>query len=118
MQNTDVDSNKDTTNIRIVLIKTFHPGNIGSVARAMKTMGLYNLYLVDPVQFPHADADKMATCAKDILANCTLISTLEEAISDCTLVIGTSSRERSDVNYRPMLTTEETAVKLVTEASN
>jgi tRNA (cytidine32/uridine32-2'-O)-methyltransferase len=81
--------------IRIVLINTSHPGNIGSAARAMKTMGLADLYLVDPKQFPHGTARDMASGADDILQRAVVVETLDEAIADCTLVVGTSARDRT-----------------------
>ncbi|MFT4518301.1 MAG: tRNA (cytidine32/uridine32-2'-O)-methyltransferase [Halioglobus sp.] len=81
-------------NIRIVLVNTSHPGNIGGVARAMKNMGLTRLYLVEPKQYPDEQADWRAASAGDILENAIISSTLEEAISDCQFVVGTSARER------------------------
>lgn len=81
--------------IRIVLVNTSHPGNIGSVARAMKTMGLAQLYLVAPQYFPHQKADELAVGATDILKQATVTATLEAAIRDCALVIGTSARSRT-----------------------
>lgn len=82
-------------NIRIVLVNTSHPGNIGAAARAMKTMGLTELYLVSPVSFPDHKADEMAVGANDILKRAHVVTDLEAAIHDCTLVVGTSARERS-----------------------
>jgi tRNA (cytidine32/uridine32-2'-O)-methyltransferase len=81
--------------IRIVLVNTSHPGNIGSVARAMKTMGLYKLYLVSPAHFPHPKALELATNAADVLDNAIVVPSLNEAIADCNLVIGTSARART-----------------------
>lgn len=81
--------------IRIVLVNTTHPGNIGAAARAMKTMGLQHLYLVNPYRFPHAEAVARATHATDILDNAKICKNLEEAISDCVAVFGASSRSRS-----------------------
>lgn len=81
--------------IRIVLINTQHPGNIGSAARAMKTMGFYELVLVDPLRYPAKEAVIMATGADDVLANAKIVNTLDEAIADCTLIFGTSARDRS-----------------------
>ena len=81
--------------IRIVLVNTYHPGNIGSAARAMKVMGLTRLYLVTPVQFPHVDANTMAAGAEDILDNVVICQTLEEAIGDCEHIIATSARPRT-----------------------
>ncbi len=80
--------------IRIVMVNTSHPGNIGSAARAMKTMGLSQLYLVDPYKYPHPKADEMASNAINVLANAKVVATVEEAIADCSLVIGTSARSR------------------------
>lgn len=101
--------------VRIVLIQTFHPGNIGSAARAMKTMGLSQLWLVRPRQFPDADASAMAAGAEDILASAHVVETLEEALADCNLVIGTSARERSF--NMPHLLPEQAAEELLTQAA-
>lgn len=84
----------DLDNIRIVLVNTSHPGNIGGVARAMKNMGLSRLYLVEPRQFPHEEADWRAASAGDVLESAVVTPTLEEAIGDCQFVVGTSARER------------------------
>ena len=81
-------------NIRIVLVNTSHPGNIGGVARAMKNMGLSRLYLVDPKQYPDEQADWRAASAIDILHGAVVVPTLAEAIGDCQFVVGTSARER------------------------
>lgn len=99
---------------RIVLVNTSHPGNIGSAARAMKTMGLSELYLVNPLQFPHAKADELASGAVDILQNAVVVNTLEEAIADCTLVIGTSARLRT-IPW-PLLSPRQMAEKIKSEA--
>ncbi|MFL6592734.1 MAG: RNA methyltransferase [Luteimonas sp.] len=80
--------------IRIVLVGTQHPGNIGSAARALKTMGLSRLVLVDPSRFPHAEADALAAGADDVLARAEVHATLAEAISDCRLVLGCTARSR------------------------
>jgi len=81
-------------NIRIVLVNTSHPGNIGGVARAMKNMGLSRLTLVEPRQFPDEQADWRAAGAIDLLQRATVCATLDEAIADCQYVVGTSARER------------------------
>ncbi|WP_366139491.1 tRNA (cytosine(32)/uridine(32)-2'-O)-methyltransferase TrmJ [uncultured Endozoicomonas sp.] len=104
-------------NIRIILINTFHPGNIGSAARAMKTMGLSDLCLVTPQRFPAADANSMAAGALDVLENARVFNDLDDAIADCSLVIGTSARSRSHSFSRPMLEAEQSADKLLTESS-
>jgi len=82
-------------NIRIVLLHTTHPGNIGATARAMKNMGLERLYLVKPKHFPNSEAEARASGATDILENAVVSDTLGDAIADCQLIIGTSARERS-----------------------
>ena len=74
-------------NIRIVLVNTSHPGNIGATARAMKNMGLSHLTLVDPEQFPSPVASGRAVAAVDILERAKVVATLEEAVSDCGLVM-------------------------------
>ena len=83
------------SNIRIVLVETTHPGNIGAVARAMKNMCMSELYLVAPKIFPSADATSRASGADDILASAVLCDTLQEAIADCQIVIGASARSRT-----------------------
>nr|WP_300314324.1 RNA methyltransferase [Halomonas sp.] len=83
------------TNIRVVLVQTFHPGNIGSAARAMKTMGLSDLVLVSPKDFPHSEATRLAAGATDLLDNVRVVDTLEQAIQDCVRVVGASARLRS-----------------------
>ncbi|KEI71609.1 tRNA (cytosine(32)/uridine(32)-2'-O)-methyltransferase TrmJ [Endozoicomonas elysicola] len=103
-------------NIRIILINTFHPGNIGSAARAMKTMGLSDLCLVSPQRFPAPEADSMAAGALDVLENARLFETLDEAIADCSLVIGTSARTRTHSFSRPMLDAEHCAEQLLSES--
>ncbi|MBS98510.1 MAG: tRNA (cytosine(32)/uridine(32)-2'-O)-methyltransferase TrmJ [Oceanospirillaceae bacterium] len=104
------------SNIRIVLVQTFHPGNIGAAARAMKNMGLSQLYLVDPRVFPDDEAESRAAGAKDLLAQAVVVDSVEAAIADCQLVIGTSARERSyDL---PLLDLETTAGQVVQEASS
>ena len=81
-------------NIRIVLVNTTHPGNIGGVARAMKNMGLTRLYLVAPEKFPDEQAVWRAAAAGDLLDSAVITATVEEAIGDCQFVVGTSARER------------------------
>ncbi|MFY7698136.1 MAG: RNA methyltransferase [Legionella sp.] len=80
--------------VRVVLVETSHPGNIGSTARAMKTMGLHRLYLVNPRLFPDQRAHVMAAGADDLLSNAVVTGSLTEAIRDCKLVMATSARPR------------------------
>jgi len=81
-------------NIQIILVGITHPGNIGAAARAMKTMGLSQLRLVQPKIFPSVEATARASGADDILANAQIFDTLEDSIKDCHLVFGTSTRSR------------------------
>jgi len=81
--------------VRVVLINTTHPGNIGATARAMKVMGLSHLHLVTPKIFPHSDATARASGADDVLQAVTLHDSLDGAVAGCGLVLGTSARLRS-----------------------
>ena len=92
---TDNSQTVDLSRIRVVLVNTSHPGNIGGVARAMKNMGLQQLTLVQPAVFPSAEATARASGADDILARARVVSSLPEAIVDCALVVGASARLRS-----------------------
>jgi len=80
--------------LRIVLIGTQHPGNIGSAARAMKTMGLQRLTLALPARFPHREAEAMAAGAGDVLQAAVQVGSLAEAVADCQLVLGCTARSR------------------------
>ncbi|WP_024951069.1 RNA methyltransferase [Cobetia crustatorum] len=82
-------------NLRVVLVQTFHPGNIGATARAILTMGIKDLVLVNPRCFPDEEATRMASGASELLENARVVESLEEAVSDCQLVIGASARLRS-----------------------
>jgi tRNA (cytidine32/uridine32-2'-O)-methyltransferase len=81
--------------IRIVLVNTSHPGNIGAAARAMKNMALQRLYLVQPKIYPSAEATARASGADDVLANAVVCASLDEALAGCGLVLGMSARGRS-----------------------
>lgn len=81
-------------NIRVVLVNTSHPGNIGGAARAMKNMGLSQLVLVQPEDFPSGEAVARASGATDILDAALVVDTLEEALAGCSVVLGTSARDR------------------------
>ncbi len=102
-------------NVRIVLVNTSDCRNIGSAARAMKTMGLSQLVLVDPVEMPNGQAQALAAGATDVLSNAKVVSSLSEAIDDCGLVIGTSARSRT--LPWPMLEPRGCGEKMITEAS-
>lgn len=80
--------------VRIVLVETTHPGNIGAAARAMKNMGLCKLVLVDPRLFPNEKAIWRSASAADVVEGAEVVSSLAEALEGCQLVIGTSARER------------------------
>lgn len=108
---------QNLNNIRIVLVRTTHPGNIGASARAMKCMGLTSLYLVNPPSgFPSADATARAAGADDLLANAVVCESLEEAVRDCSLVVGTTARERS-IPW-PVLTPAECAGQSLATAAD
>jgi len=102
-------------NIRIVLVNTSHTGNIGSAARAMKTMGIHDLVLVAPDEAPDGRATAMAAGAVDILAKARIVASLPEALADCGLVIGTSARSRT-LEW-PMLDPRQAGEKAINEAS-
>lgn len=101
-------------NIKIVLVETSHTGNMGSAARAMKTMGLTNLCLVNPVIKPDSQSISLAAGASDIIKQAQIFSSLEAAVADCSLVIGTSARPRS--LQWPNLTPKECGDKIIAEA--
>lgn len=82
-------------NIRIVMVNTSHPGNIGAAARAMKNMGLSKLYLVEPKDYPSIEACNRSVGAIDILDNAVVVNDLSQAISECVWVAGTSARLRT-----------------------
>ncbi len=100
------------SNVRVVLVETTHPGNIGAAARAMKNMGLERLCLVNPARFPHADATARASGADDLLAKAEVYGRLEEALVGCRLVFGTSARLRT-IRW-PQVNPREAAEKLFT----
>ena len=96
--------------IDIVLVETSHPGNIGSVARAMKTMGLSNLILVDPKEFPSKEAFMLSGNAQDVIEKATVVDTLEEAIKDSTNIYATSARTRT-ISW-PIISADQAGIEL------
>lgn len=82
------------SNVRIVLVETYHPGNIGAAARAMKTMGLKDLYLVSPKSFPSSESTNRAAGAKDILDKAVIVDNLDLAIADRTQIFATTARQK------------------------
>jgi TrmH family RNA methyltransferase len=102
--------------IRIVLINTTHPGNIGATARAMKVMGLSSLHLVTPKIYPSADATAMASGADDVLQKAVVHDSLDSALEGCSLVLGTSARLRS--LPMPMVDARRAANQTLAEADN
>lgn len=80
--------------VRVVLVGTQHPGNIGSAARAIKTMGLSRLVLVAPEKAPDFDSNALAAGADDVLFAAVRHDTLAEAVADCRLVLGCTARSR------------------------
>lgn len=101
--------------IRIVLVGTTHPGNIGAVARAMKNMGLSDLRLVDPKYFPHEDATARASGASDVLDRAVVTTNLAEALTDCIYVAGASARSRA-INW-PCMNPRDCAERLLRESA-
>ena len=97
------------SHVRIVMVNTTLPANIGSALRAMKTMGLIKLVLVAPKTYPHPDIDALAAGATDLIEQIEVVEQLEDAIADCHLVFGTSARSRT-IPW-PLLDARPAAVK-------
>ena len=102
------------TNIRIILVNTTHPGNIGATCRAMKNMGLSELYIVDPKKAPDEESVWRAGHALDVLDNIVTTDTLDDALVNCGFVIGTSARERK-IPW-PLLNPRDASIKACAEA--
>ena len=96
--------------VQIVLVETSHPGNIGSVARAMKTMGLQNLVLVKPRNFPSKEAFVLSGNAQDLIEQAVVVNTLDEAIKNCTNIYATSARTRR-ISW-PIITAEMAGIEI------
>jgi len=103
-------------NVKVVLVGTSHSGNIGSAARAMKVMGLTNMVLVDPQCEVDGQAIALAAGASDIALNAQVVATLEEAVADCGLVVGSSARSRT-LEW-PMLEPRECGEKFAIEGES
>ena len=95
MDEKKIKSDNLLNSVKVVLVGTTHPGNIGATARAMKNMGILDLALVEPKEFPSDVATFRSKAAKDILEKASVHTSLEEAISECELVVGTSARGRT-----------------------
>ena len=102
--------------IRIVLVGTTHPGNIGAVARAMKNMGISDLALVNPKYFPHDEATARASGAADVLERAMVVDTLAEALTDCVYVAGASARSRT-INW-PCMGPRDCAERMIQESGH
>lgn len=100
--------------VRIVLMETTHPGNIGAAARAMHTMGLSRLYLVNPRRFPCAEAIALASGANELLAQAKVCTSLLQAITGCQRVFGLSARSR-DISW-PVLDVRASGALVIQEA--
>ncbi len=98
--------------VRFILVAPRHPANIGAAARAMKTMGQSELWLVAPEAFPHAEATALASGADDLLSRARVVATLAEAVAGCVLVLGTSARLRTEY-YWPVVSPREAAPRLL-----
>lgn len=101
-------------NVRIVLVDTAHPGNVGAVARAMKNMDVRELVLVRPKSFPSAEATARASGADDVLEGARVVGTLDEALAECAWVVGTTSRAR--MHHCTVMDVREAAQKIVDTA--
>jgi tRNA/rRNA methyltransferase len=101
--------------VRIVLCGTSHPGNIGATARAMKTMGLASLYLVNPQSFPAADAVAMASSAADVLEQAVVCGSIDEALAGTVFAAACTARNRN--LSHAVLTARETGARLIREAA-
>jgi TrmH family RNA methyltransferase len=104
----------EPVDIRIVLVEPSHPGNIGAVARAMKNMGLEQLVLVSPRQFPHSEAIARASGADDVLAAARVVTTLADAIAGCGFIVATTSRARDQ--YFSVADVRDAAERVLREA--
>lgn len=112
MNNPELNKNLSTlNNFRVVLCQTSHPGNIGSAARAMKTMGISSLYLVNPESFPDAHATALSTGAADLLENAIVCTSLTDALAGCAFAIGLSARKRQ--LSHELLTARQAAARAV-----
>lgn len=103
----DYRTHPNLSKIKVVLIETSHPGNIGAVARAMKNMGLSKMVLVKPKEFPSSVASARASSAADVLNDAVVVASLDEAVAGCQLVVGASARLRK-VSW-PQMDVRETA---------
>ncbi len=108
-------ANQTLAAFRVVLCNTSHPGNIGSTARAMKTMGLTHLYLVNPKEFPSDVARSLASSADDVLDNAVVVGSLEEALVGTTLQVAMTARRRELV--QPLHTPRQLVPELLAEAA-
>lgn len=103
-------------NVRIVLSHTSHPGNIGAAARAMKTMGFSQLYLVNPKAFPDREADALASNARDVLETAKVCTTLDDALRDTVVVAALTARHR-DLTHQTC-DARQAAKKLIQQAQH
>jgi len=110
-----LDNRNILNNVRVVLSHTTHPGNIGAAARAMKTMGLSSLYLVNPRHFPDPQADTMSAGADDVLRNAVVCSSIDEALQGTVFVAAMTARMR-DISHE-VLTPREAMPQLAQYAA-
>lgn len=102
--------------VRVVLVGTTHPGNIGATARAMKNMGFSDLVLVEPRYFPHEEATARASGAEDVLEQARVVKTLDDALADCHYAAGASARNRA-IEW-PTYEPRESAQQLVEKSAS
>ena len=113
--NESLNATETLSRIRIVLVRPSHPGNIGAAARALKTMGLARLVLVDPRRFPDPEASALASGAHDVLDAARVCSTLDEALAGTGYSVAMSARER--VLSHPALEARAAAAQIVRQAT-
>ncbi|MEO6798530.1 MAG: RNA methyltransferase [Rhodanobacter sp.] len=88
------DRSELASRLRFVLVRTSHPGNIGSAARAIRTMGFDRLELITPARFPDREANALAAGADDVLASATVHGELVDGLAGCNFILGLSARRR------------------------
>ncbi len=109
-EKSDTEADLKLSRLRIVLVETSHPGNIGAAARAMKVMGLDALHLVNPVKFPAMEATARAVGASDLLDQAVIHSELEHSLKGCSVVYGTTARNRQ-INW-PVMSPRDAAIEI------
>lgn len=116
MASSNLTARERLARVRVVLSHPSHPGNIGAAARAMKTMGLTRLFLVNPLKFPHEEANTMAAHSTDLLEQASVCGSIEEALAGTVFAVASSARPRG-ISHE-VLSAREASARLVAETSN